>query len=166
MRDDEQVRPLHLSQIPPSTAKLNEQERKVATALEAHGFKVLRNGWPDFLVIGRGRDRRWTAFALEVKTPGDKLSEAQRSMASALKRMGLPVYVTSSTLTDWERVWNRWEGRVLLRPEDMQRLQAQVGQASDRAARVIARTKALQEQVEHLEEELRAATSFQEIELE
>jgi hypothetical protein len=36
---------------------MNKNEEAVKLLLEAQGFKVLRNGWPDFLCIRRGDEK-------------------------------------------------------------------------------------------------------------
>lgn len=47
---------------------------------ESKGWKVLRTGWPDFLLV-RGK----RAIALEVKAKGDKLRLNQKEMLLALQ---------------------------------------------------------------------------------
>lgn len=55
------------------------------TAAEAGRFKALgvKAGVPDVLVLRTGQ-----LFALELKAPGGRLSEAQRAMLAALKAAG------------------------------------------------------------------------------
>jgi len=50
--------------------------------------KVLRNGWPDFLVVGNG-----TIFAVEVKNDYDPVTEAQKQIHQILESVGIPVWI-------------------------------------------------------------------------
>jgi hypothetical protein len=71
---------------------VNEDERRVYDALTARGYQVLRNGWPDFLVV----DRKWDeAFAVEWKACGDRLRDHQELMHRTLGcHFGIETLVT------------------------------------------------------------------------
>lgn len=49
---------------------------------------ILRNGWPDFLIVGPSGVK-----AIEVKAPGGKLTPEQILMHMALEGAGIPVQV-------------------------------------------------------------------------
>jgi hypothetical protein len=66
--------------------KLNPHEQAVADELRADGWKVLRNGWPDFLAT-RGDEVR----LIEVKSPGDSLRVEQKRLHRALRTLGIEV---------------------------------------------------------------------------
>jgi len=52
--------------------------------LEREGFRVLRNGWPDFLAI-RKVGATWDVWGIEVKSGKDAVSEPQKKMHRAFK---------------------------------------------------------------------------------
>lgn len=65
---------------------LTQAEFWTKSELERQGFVVLRNGWPDFLVMTKDWKR---GIGIEVKTRQDRVSESQRVMHSALAKFGL-----------------------------------------------------------------------------
>lgn len=67
---------------------LTQAERTVYLRLREAGKTVIRAGWPDLLVID-GED----VYAIEVKTPSDKLNPRQLAMHKALAKTGLRVDV-------------------------------------------------------------------------
>ena len=80
---------------------MNEGEQKLHNALTRKKWKVLRNGWPDFLVIKTPNDprKRRSAMAIEFKNKktGDKLSSAQKEMHEAFKILGIPVHIMDNS---------------------------------------------------------------------
>lgn len=56
--------------------------------MEIPGTKILRSGWPDFLIV-----REHEIYAIEIKIPTDKLSPAQTKMHEALRRFGMRIDV-------------------------------------------------------------------------
>ena len=68
------------------------------------GWKVYRNGWPDFLVIRETRHKQVQALAIEFKAKGDQMRPAQVEMHGALKTVGLPVHVLKG---DWKPALNK-----------------------------------------------------------
>jgi len=76
---------------------VNAYEREIYDSLRQRGWKVLRRGWPDFLVMDKGWSR---GFALEVKRNGDKLTEEQAEMHKALARFGIMVHVVHDEKPD------------------------------------------------------------------
>ena len=67
---------------------MNKHEKEFKEELEAKGYKVLRNGWPDFLVQNpEGR----VTYAVELKYGDDKLSAPQKEMHRALRKAGLHI---------------------------------------------------------------------------
>jgi hypothetical protein len=70
----------------------NKHEFAVATHFEEQGYTVLKNGWPDFLIV-RGNEVR----LVEVKPRGSAgLGSRQRKIAEALTKLGLKVEVWTS----------------------------------------------------------------------
>ncbi len=61
----------------------------IARRLQECGHSILRGGWPDLLVI----DPTGKIFALEVKSPVDKLTEIQKKVHAILNEVGLNVFV-------------------------------------------------------------------------
>ena len=78
---------------------MNASETAVKNELERRGFKVYRNGWPDFLAVKKldGKFREHLGvMGIEVKNNGDKLSEAQTVIHRVLRQARLPVHVVSA----------------------------------------------------------------------
>lgn len=98
---------------------MNEFEKKVFDQLTKREFVVLRNGWPDFLVLNQAWDR---GFALELKQGKDKLREEQKIMHKALARFGI---VTLTVREDFEHVLRK-KGHELLLPGDLSKLKDQL----------------------------------------
>lgn len=73
---------------------MNETEKRVFNKLEKH-FRVLRNGWPDFL-CGNSQG----ICGVEVKH-NDKVRPNQQEMHDLLRRGGVPTYVVR--LSDFRR---------------------------------------------------------------
>jgi hypothetical protein len=74
-----------------SAMRLTAHERKMAETMANQGYRVLRNGWPDFLAI-----RGSVAVGIEVKRPRERLHERQSKMHLALEQAGIPVIVARS----------------------------------------------------------------------
>jgi hypothetical protein len=74
---------------------VNYCEARIAESLRADGWKVLRNGWPDFLCWRDESDGRRKVICVEVKdeTTGDSLRKPQIMNHAVLTEIGLPVYV-------------------------------------------------------------------------
>ena len=71
---------------------MNPAEQVVRSHLERQGFRILRNGWPDFLAL-RKTTAGWEVMAVEVKNGKDEISEAQGKMHRALHTAHIPVWV-------------------------------------------------------------------------
>lgn len=63
-------------------------EQRVYDHYQKYGWQVLRNGWPDFLLV-KGQK----VVGIEAKSATDKLSTEQKRMHTVLARVGLPVHV-------------------------------------------------------------------------
>ena len=126
---------------------MNSYEQAVFDNLtKRRGFRVLRNGWPDFLVLNKDETR---GFALELKKGTDKLSSEQIEMHKALARFGI---LTFTAKDDFD-VLLRKHGRILLVPADVARLQEQKRVMEETAWQV----EALKARVDHEIEELKYA---------
>lgn len=83
---------------------LTEAERAFVSMADARGKRVLRNGWPDFMVFDL---ESGGMIAVEVKTDDDSVSPAQARMFEALEEHGLRVMVWSperpAKLIPWRR---------------------------------------------------------------
>jgi hypothetical protein len=73
-----------------------------AQAIE-QGWKVVRAGWPDFLLTGLGP----RPVFVEVKGVGDRIRPSQKRMFAALELAGVRVYVwwelTPNSLIPWRK---------------------------------------------------------------
>ena len=69
---------------------MNASERLVSAELERSGYRVYRNGWPDFLCVHSSTNE---VCAVEVKTANDRVSKAQHANFAVLKMVGLYTYV-------------------------------------------------------------------------
>jgi hypothetical protein len=68
--------------------RLRASEQIVFDELRAEGWRVYRNGWPDFLAERDGQLR-----FIEVKLKGEKLSAVQKRIHRALRLAGIRVEV-------------------------------------------------------------------------
>jgi hypothetical protein len=69
---------------------LTAVERYFVDAMTEQGYDVHRAGWPDFYVVGADPTR---SVGVEIKGPGDIVSEPQRAMHTALRAGGMRVEV-------------------------------------------------------------------------
>ena len=78
----------------------------VEKALERR-WELYRNGWPDFLCY---ESETRTHFFVEVKGPGDSLSEAQERMCAVLEEIGIQVRIfrphKPGALVHWRKYRN------------------------------------------------------------
>lgn len=98
----------------PTVERVNDREREFMQAIgkRAPTAKLLRSGWPDFLVEHDGR-----VYAIEVKAPSDDLSDRQREMFEALERVGIKTYVWAvSQGRELVVPWRRWQRKRRGRP--------------------------------------------------
>ena len=88
---------------------MNVNEQQAHDAMVKKGWTVLRNGWPDFLVLktqkvhlgGTWEKRVLSACAVEfkAKSTGDKLRGNQEAMHEALRSLGIPVHIMTNGST-------------------------------------------------------------------
>jgi hypothetical protein len=71
---------------------VNATEQKAKDLLEKLGWRVLRNGWPDFLCESDAGKGYCKVVGVEIKSPSDRLSSEQQLMHSALLRIGIPIF--------------------------------------------------------------------------
>jgi len=79
-----------LCDVPSPSQQGSKAEQEFRRQWEADGYRVIKNGWPDFLcfrVVGGSEE----AFAAEVKSGGASMSREQRFVAALLARAGLDV---------------------------------------------------------------------------
>jgi hypothetical protein len=98
----------------PSSDKLGGLEYSVKKTLEAQGWRVLRNGWPDFFCFQFETDGTLQFMAVEVKESNDRVSPAQEHMHQALIAARVPVYIIRKPdeLRALHRdQWRRWQMR-------------------------------------------------------
>ncbi len=76
----------------------SESEQKFVRKAKDKGWRVLKNGWPDFLLFRKSVDGQIEIQAVEVKQVhgDDPLRECQKLMLSLLTILGIPCYVWSS----------------------------------------------------------------------
>jgi len=134
---------------------MNGSEIHVATLYRNAGWKMLRNGWPDYLAT-RTVAGRFEARGVEVKGPSDDLRFEQKEMHEALARSGMAVDVVKvdaagdvngfGLVTKWERPRSkRWRS-----PE-------QIAASMKKALATRARNKAAATEAARLAGELPAA---------
>lgn len=115
---------------------MNDFEKRCHDTLRRQGFEVLRNGWPDFLVLTPDWKR---GFALELKRRHDSLRPEQERMHSALARFGVLTHVVRD---DFQKVLGA-AGHKLLFPTD-------VGKLSDSLRKQLNEVARMREQVEQM----------------
>jgi len=77
-----------LVKAPGGIKMVNENELSVLKKYEARGWKVVRGGWPDFLML-KVEDGKITHFRfVEVKFKGDRLSYEQSVVKKVLSQLG------------------------------------------------------------------------------
>lgn len=97
--------------------KLNAAEQEFCAVADRRGKRLLRNGWPDFMMLD---PETGGMVAVEVKTDADSVSEAQARMFEALESHGMRVMIWSperpGTLIHWRkhdiarrRAGRRWQ---------------------------------------------------------
>ena len=69
--------------------------------------RVLRAGWPDFLILEDGK-----GYAVEVKRWPDRVSARQAEMFEALESLGIKVFVWTASKPNELRDWRRWNRKV------------------------------------------------------
>ena len=83
---------------------------------ESDSIELLHSGWPDFLVVQR-HSEKVTLFAIELKSPKDKVRENQKKVLDALSTV-MPVYLLRSVDSDDVRAGVRiidWKTQQSLR---------------------------------------------------
>ena len=68
---------------------MNTREQRFFAVARKHGYRVLRNGWPDFLLVRRGHK-----FCVEVIKAQGFPKPHQRQMFETLRRLGVPVLLS------------------------------------------------------------------------
>lgn len=71
----------------------------------AKGWTVLRAGWPDYLIAGKGKPQ-----FVEVKSDMDSLSDGQVELFEALGTAGINVMVWWERFPDKLLPWRRFHG--------------------------------------------------------
>jgi hypothetical protein len=77
---------------------MNPKENALAKAMQKRGWRVYRNGWPDFLVLD-GKFSSPRGCGVEFKARGDTLSQDQKEMHQALALLGIPTHIVRE---DWK----------------------------------------------------------------
>lgn len=97
------------SEVMPEAWKATQCELQFVQKAITRGkqVRVLRSGWPDFLVEEEGK-----FYAVEVKAPGDVIRPSQRRMFTTLEAMGVSVFVWSPKSPDRLQPWRRFEKKV------------------------------------------------------
>ena len=73
---------------------VNHRESAVADRWKADGWRPLRNGAPDYMMLKVDERGEITDLhAVEVKSPGDDLSYEQKVWREICKRAGIPFTV-------------------------------------------------------------------------
>lgn len=73
---------------------MTDRETEVAEALEAQGWNITNNGWPDFLCWRDAPDGTREIMGVEVKRDdADALKENQAENHAVLISAGIPVFV-------------------------------------------------------------------------
>lgn len=85
---------------------MNSLEKRFIKEAEGRGYKVYKNGWPDFLVSGSK-----AVFCVEVKSLKGRLEEHQEAMHKALAEAGIETILYKGTWVDplFERSVERLE---------------------------------------------------------
>lgn len=69
---------------------VNRREKVVSDAYENDGWRPVRCGWPDWLMIDVDEDGEITDMkAVEVKSPDGRLRHEQQVVKQALEQLGM-----------------------------------------------------------------------------
>lgn len=68
-------------------------ETDLQKKLAVKGYKTLKNGWPDLLIV----DSKDNVFFIEAKDQGDRLREHQKEMLQTLADLGFTVFIVTKT---------------------------------------------------------------------
>ena len=123
---------------------MTPHERSIYEALIKRGYRVLRNGWPDFLVTNPAQTH---GFALELKKGYDPVRPDQEKMHRALAKFGI---LTLTVRDDIEKLF-RTKGTLLLTQSDLDNLRLNLAQQERRM-------REYQSQLEQQRKALDAAT--------
>ena len=82
---------------------LTDSEKDFVKTAEKEGYDVLRNGWPDFVLMNGDM-----IIAVEVKHGFDKLNLAQQKMQDLFTRLNIPYFVVRD---------GRWPPKLILMME-------------------------------------------------
>jgi len=92
--------------------KLTPTEQAFCALAASRGRRVIRNGWPDFLVED---PKTGKMIAVEVKSNVDALRPEQRRMFAALERLGIRVFVWRPKSP---RSLSPWSSKKLRKPRE------------------------------------------------
>lgn len=84
-------------------------------SLASAGWKVLKNGWPDYLCVADGK-----AIVIEAKSHNERLRPEQRSRLAWLASRGIPAYVAEPS-----RIW-RVTAKGELKPANATKIGTQI----------------------------------------
>jgi|ETNvirnome_2_130_1030620.scaffolds.fasta_scaffold06422_2 hypothetical protein len=76
---------------------MNTKETLLYEAMQKRGWRVFRNGWPDFLVLDKNTAK---GCAIEFKAKGDQIRPAQTEMHAALQELGIPTHIVREDFVD------------------------------------------------------------------
>ena len=68
---------------------MNRREQQIAEKYKKEGWKVLRNGAPDFILLKVDGEEIKEMLAVEVKSPEGKLTYEQKVWKEICKRAGI-----------------------------------------------------------------------------
>ena len=86
-----------------------EQARNLVAAAKALG---MRPGWPDLEAMAVQKDGTWRLLMIEVKSDTGELSQAQKEIREAFRRLGIPYCIARSVqdvqdFLEWENIDTR-----------------------------------------------------------
>lgn len=72
---------------------MNPLERSIANKARKQGWRVYRDGWPDFVFYD---EKTQTGICVEVKSIGAELSRNQKNIHAVLEKLGVKTCVVRS----------------------------------------------------------------------
>lgn len=123
---------------------MNETETKFYEEAKKRGWKIYRNGYPDFLLVSPNNPKH--VFLVEVKKRWQPLSKNQKETFQALENLGLEVVISHDG--EWvdpiaKFFVNSIEGKV----EQIKKLHDELGELEKETYKIMRESKA---KVEHL----------------
>ena len=123
---------------------MNETEKKFYEEAKKRGWKVYRNGYPDFMLVSPNNPKH--VFFVEVKKNMQPLSKNQKRMFETLENLGLEVVVSHDG--EWvDPIAKFFVNSIKSKVEQIKKFRDELGELEKETYKIMRESKA---KVEHL----------------